>query len=136
MLAQRDAELAAQRQAIAARDAEVYALTLYIEKLKAQLSHRNRHLYGTKSEGLDQLELTIEELEIDEGKRLPPPAKTLTEPKTQPKRKPLPEHLPRETMVHSPAQTDCDCCGKPMRKLGEDIRDFARGGHGGDEQHA
>jgi len=123
MLAQRDADLAAQTKAIAARDAEVYALTLYIEKLKAQLSHRNRHLFGSKSEGIDQLELTIEELEIDQGKRTPPPEKTPTEPKSQPKRKPFPEHLSRDVMVHTPAQTDCAECGKPMRKMGEDIRE-------------
>jgi transposase len=38
----------------------------------------------------------------------------------KPARRPLPEHLPREEMVHEPSCT-CPNCGSQMRKLGEDV---------------
>lgn len=34
----------------------------------------------------------------------------------------LPEHLPRQDVVHEP-ESKCADCGKPMRYLGEDIRE-------------
>ncbi|MFD2184982.1 IS66 family transposase, partial [Rhodoplanes azumiensis] len=37
-----------------------------------------------------------------------------------PARRPLPEHLPRERIVH-PAPSACPCCGGALRKLGEDV---------------
>ena len=33
----------------------------------------------------------------------------------------LPEHLPREIMVHAPASCSCPECGAAMRELGEDV---------------
>lgn len=33
----------------------------------------------------------------------------------------LPEHLPRETIVHEPGHCTCPACGHGMRRLGEDI---------------
>ena len=44
--------------------------------------------------------------------------------RSKPKRKPLPDHLPRQEVVHQPADDGaCNCpdCGKGMAKLGEDI---------------
>jgi len=39
----------------------------------------------------------------------------------RPARRPLPEHLPRERVVH-PAPTACPCCGSgALRKIGEDV---------------
>ena len=40
---------------------EVKALSLKVEQLQHQLHGHNRHRYGSKSEGLDQLNLTFEE---------------------------------------------------------------------------
>ena len=55
------------RREIAARDAEIYAKTLHIEKLKAQLAVLRRARFGRSSEKLDaeieQLELLIGDLE-------------------------------------------------------------------------
>jgi transposase len=52
----------------------------------------------------------------------------LPEPKGKPARRPLPEHLPRESVEHAPdlAHTDdgaCGClsCGAQMRQMGEDV---------------
>src|SRR5712671_791991 len=54
-----------------ARDAELYAKTLHIEKLKAQLALLRRARYGRSSEKLDgeieQLELLIGDLEEGEA---------------------------------------------------------------------
>jgi hypothetical protein len=39
----------------------------------------------------------------------------------RPARRPLPDHLPRERLVH-PAPTVCSCCGSTtLRKIGEDV---------------
>ncbi|MEL7179663.1 MAG: hypothetical protein AAFN63_07510 [Pseudomonadota bacterium] len=40
---------------------EVKALSLKVEQLQHQLHGHNRHRFGSKSEGLDQLNLTFEE---------------------------------------------------------------------------
>jgi hypothetical protein len=40
--------------------------------------------------------------------------------KKQPKRAPLPPHLPRRDVVHEPADTTCGC-GQPMQRIGEDV---------------
>lgn len=36
----------------------------------------------------------------------------------------LPDHLPRETVLHQPATCDCPECGGQMRKLGEDVSEM------------
>jgi transposase len=98
-----------------------------IEKLKAQLAEMRRYRFGVKSESLDQLELMIEDLEVKAAEELPAdlfaeePSDEVAE-KDQPKRKPLPDHLPREEIVHAP-EADCIHCGTPMRRLGEDVRE-------------
>lgn len=94
-----------------------------IEKLKGELHRHRRHRFGAMSEGLDQLELGIEELEIDLAKTGVPISDDVAEEKGRPKRKPLPNHLPRETIVHTPQETQCRCCGKPLRKMAEDVRE-------------
>ena len=63
----------------------------------------------------------LEEMEV---RRAETPATHPDSPeeKGQPKRKTLPEHLPREDTVHPP-DADCADCGKPMRPMGEDVRE-------------
>ena len=103
------------------RDEEIQLQAILIEKLKSQIAIMRRHQFGSKSEHLDQLELMLEEMEIKRAEApevdLPP-----TERKTQSKRKALPDHLPREDAVHVP-EADCADCGKPMRQMGEDVRE-------------
>lgn len=95
--------------------AEIERLHLIIAKLK-------RLQFGRRSEKLDheieQLELRLEELQ---ALSVPTPgAKLLTQEKTPPVRRQLPEHLPREQRVHEPA-CHCPDCGVAMRKIGEDL---------------
>nr|WP_260441546.1 hypothetical protein [Burkholderia sp. Bp8991] len=81
---------------------------------------------GRRSEKLDrqikQLELRLEELEADEGAA---PIEIPRTPRTAPeqvRRKPLPDHLPREIQTHWPESREtCTVCGAPMKQLGEDV---------------
>src|SRR5580692_10507502 len=107
-----------------------------IAHLKLQIEKLNRDRYGPRSERtarlLDQLELTLEELETaateDELAAEMAAAKTTAATTTvasftrkRPSRKPFPDHLPRERVI-IPGPTACACCGGArLSKLGEDI---------------
>jgi transposase len=111
---------------------------LEIEKLKLQLAKLRRMQFGRSSERItrqiEQLELRLEELETGEAEAAAKaeadtdtdtaePVAPIRE-RSQPKRQPLPDHLPRQDVVHQPADDGaCKCpnCGKGMGKLGEDI---------------
>src|ERR1700687_2072269 len=103
-----------------------------IAHLKLQIEKLNRDRYGPRSERsarlLDQLELTLEELETaateDELAAEMAAAKTTkvaSFTRKRPSRKPFPDHLPRERVI-VPGPTACTCCGVArLRKLGEDV---------------
>ncbi len=104
--------------------AEVKALTLKVEQLQHQLHGANRHRFGSTSESMDQLQLFVENEEI--AKAATEVVETApsepVEPKGQPKRKPLPDHLDRIEQVLS-AGEDCPECGGDLSKLGEDVNE-------------
>ncbi len=80
---------------------EVKAQALMIEKLQHQLHGANRHRFGSKSEGMDQLQLFAENEEIAEAAvkaAETAPAEPI-ELKEKPRRKPLPDHLERIEQV-------------------------------------
>lgn len=52
------------------------------------------------------------------------PSKDLAAPRARRPARLLPDHLPRETVVHQPATCDCPDCGGQMRKLGEDVSEM------------
>ena len=108
---------------LAERDHEIEHLKLLIAKLR-------RLQFGRSSEKLDakigQLELLVEELEANRASRearTPEAPGAKPEQKERPARRPLPEHLPRETVEHVPACT-CPECGAAMRKIGEDVAEM------------
>jgi len=130
------AELARKDIEIAANAAEIHAKTLHIETLKAQLAVLRRARFGRSSEKLDrdieQLELLIGELEEEtaEGDAragaadpagLQPQARTRE--RKQPVRRPLPPHLPRETVTHEPPCTCPGCGGTVFSRMGQDERE-------------
>jgi transposase len=132
IIAEKEEQLNERERVIAIRDAELYAKTLQIENLKAQLAVLRRSRYGRSSEKLDQeieqLELLLGELEegVAEGRtRAEQVAKSPAAPRRDKRkghtphgRKPLPEHLPREEIIHPPASS-CTCCGGTvLRKVG------------------
>src|SRR5208337_4349216 len=67
IIAEKETQLAERDRLIAVRDAELYAKTLQIEQLKAQLAVLRRARFGRSSEKLDreieQLELLIGDIE-------------------------------------------------------------------------
>jgi transposase len=107
-----------------------------IAHLKLQIEKLNRDRYGPRSERtsrlLDQLELTLEELEAsateDELAAEMAAARTANATTTvasftrkRPSRQPFPDHLPRERVI-VPGPTACLCCGgERLRKLGETV---------------
>jgi hypothetical protein len=105
---------------------------LEIEKLKLQIAKLRRMQFGRSSERIsrqiEQLELRLEELETGEAEAAVKAEAEATDPtppareRAKPKRKPLPDHLPRQDVVHQPADDGaCKCPdrGKRMAKLGE-----------------
>ena len=119
---------------IAARDAELYAKTLHIEKLKMQLAVLRRDRFGRSSEKLDndieQLELLIGDLEEGQAQSserteaAKPASSSPQQEKLQPVRKPLPEHLPRERVEHEAACV-CPACGSTrLTRIGTDEREL------------
>lgn len=97
---------------------------LKIAQLEVRIAKLKRMQFGQSSEKfareIEQLELELDELHENAGKRAvgrPAAVQKLVE---KPCRKPLPEHLPREEKVHEPSCT-CPNCGAEMRKLGEDV---------------
>jgi transposase len=115
-----------------AAELSVQLRTLEIEKLKFQIAKLRRMQFGRRSERIsrqiEQLALQLEELETGEAEDI---AKVTAEDppyplrqRQKPKRKPLPDHLPRQEIVHQPqADEACICpdCGGGMAKLGEDV---------------
>ena len=128
------AELARKEIEIAANAAEIYAKTLHIEKLKMQLAVLRRARFGRSSEKLDrdieQLELLIGELEEEQAEgdaraaiADPNQLQVRTRERKQPIRKPLPAHLPRETVTHEPPCV-CPGCGSTVfSRMGQDERE-------------
>src|SRR5437879_13271345 len=98
-----------------------------IEQLRLQIARLRRMHFGRSSEQLNeqiqQLEFKLEELESEEAS-LPVPPPTVTE-RRKSVRRPLPERLPRERVVHEPTAT-CSCpqCGGVLGALGEDVAEM------------
>jgi transposase len=128
--------LACQQELVAAKFG-LQLRVLEIEKLKVEIARLRRMAFGRSSEQLDrqigQLELQLEELETSAAEvtggddAAEPDVDKASAPikrASKPKRAPLPEHLPRETIVHEPAHDagcTCTACGAAMGKLGEDV---------------
>jgi len=115
--------LVTQHEALVSRETEIENLKLLILKLR-------RMQFGRKSEKLDhqieQLELRLEDLEAAQTESALPEGENRRQTAaarmpTRPARRPLPDHLPRETQTHEPEQASCPECGGTLRRLGEDV---------------
>jgi len=107
----------------------VRAQRLELERLKIQLARLRRTQFGRSSEQLAaeirQLELALDALSGEAS--VTPVSATVTPLSSRvprkPARRPLPAHLPRETLVHATA-CRCPACGGELRKLGEDVAEI------------
>ena len=117
------AMLVAAETRIDNRDAEIANLKLTIAKLQ-------RDQFGSRSERgarlLDQLELQLAELEASVAQdkatvEIAHPSSSKSEERRKPARRPLPDHLPRERVVHVGPDACSGCGGTRLRKLGEDV---------------
>lgn len=106
---------------------ELQSKTLKIEQLKAQLAKLKRMQFGRSSEKLDreieQLELLLEDLREGEAESPATRTQVAAEERQKPCRRPLPESLPREEIVHA-AACACPKCGGELRRLGEDVTEL------------
>ena len=114
---------------------ELYAKTLHIEKLKAQLAVLRRARFGQSSEKLDreieQGELLLGDLEeglaesVAKLKRTDPKPPVSSRPLEQEKlvRRALPDHLPRERVEHEAACACPACGGTRLTRIGVDERE-------------
>jgi transposase len=120
----------AERAALAAVQAELKAGAVLIEKLRLTIAKLKHQRFGASAERsqrlVDQLELELVELGED---RAAAEARVEILEQALPQsvavksveRRPLPDHLPRERVVH-PGPNACACCGGAnLRKLGEDV---------------
>src|SRR5438309_8901540 len=120
----------ALKQIIAAMAQDAITAQAEIAKLRFQLTRYRRAEFDRSSEKLvreaEQLELAIEMLETDQAERMAaasPIVAAVIETAVEaqkPARRPLPEHLPREDVVH-PAPCACPTCGGALRRISEEI---------------
>lgn len=120
LVLEREAQLEIERH-------NVRAQQTLIEYLKLQIAKLKRMQFGRSSEKLqtqiDQLELIVEDLEEEQARTEPEPVALARAEKSPPVRRPLPEHLPRETVQHEP-QAGCPDCGGGMKRIGEDVAEM------------
>ena len=116
-----------QSTALQSAQAQVLSQQLELEKLRFEIACLKRAKFGRSSEQLDrqllQMQLTLEDLEASLAQlpeQVRPAAKEAT---PQPVRRALPEHLPREEIVHE-APCTCPACGGALRQLGEDVSEM------------
>jgi len=113
----------AQHEQLLWRESEIEHLKLLIAKLQ-------RMQFGRKSEKLarqiEQLELRLEDLQAKpaESKSAATTPPLLISSPAKPARRPLPDHLPRQTQRHEPKESACPDCGGELRKLGEDVSEM------------
>jgi len=130
IMAQREALVAAEARAMAA-ESEAKLRALQIEQLKFTIAKLRHQQFGQSSERsaiLEQLELQLSELQEDASEAETAAQQAAARAKievrgferSKPARRALPEHLPRERIIH-PSPSACPCCGGALHKLGEDV---------------
>src|SRR6266850_6816903 len=97
-----------------------------IERLQLIIKQLQRTQFGRRSERLDadQLALGLEDVETDQAcaeAAQEPAAKPRD---SKPRRKPLPDHLPREDVLLDIAGDICGCCGGTLHAIGESVSEM------------
>jgi transposase len=115
------------RELLAQSQREVAAMKLLVEKMTHEMAVLKRLKFAAKSEAYspEQRSLLEEAIDADiaaiEGELDKAKGKSAAgDDKQQPKRQPLPSHLPRREIRHEPETTTCRC-GCAMKRIGEDV---------------
>ncbi len=122
-----EAELDAQRQTLTEQAEELDSRRARIEHLRLMVEKFRHMIFGRKSEKLvlklEQMEFELEEDETTqaEAEAIAERVLRVKEPKPRSERKPLPEHLKREEVMHKPDSDCCPDCGGGLRHFGDDI---------------
>ena len=121
-------DLVSQAAEASARQTELQAKELKIQKLTLELAHYKRLRFGVKSEALtaEQRNLfeddTDQDLAAIEAELETPALETRPRtPRIRAGRQPLPEHLERIEVRHEPESCTCGQCQSALVKIGEDI---------------
>ena len=116
---------AALKGLVASLASELKFRDILIEKLKHQLSGLRRHQFGSRSESIEQLELTLEDEEIARATEAPPGPDDAapTEEKRKPRRRPLPDHLRRHETVLGIGEECTACGGTEFKRRADDNED-------------
>ncbi len=101
--------------------AEVKAQAILIEKLRHQLAGHRAHRFGASSETAEQLQLALETSEIAAAAMTARMKLPDIEEKDKPKRRPIPDHIPRMEVELTPSPEACADCGGRLRRIGEDV---------------
>lgn len=105
---------------VESRDGEIERLQIIIKKLQ-------RAQFGRRSERLDadQLALALEDLDGDIARIRESRQAIATEAAEAPsRRKPLPDHLPREDVLLDVDSKICGCCGGALHAIGESVSEM------------
>ena len=95
-----------------------------IERLKSIIKQLQRMQFGRRSERLDpdQLALALEDIDGDIGRiKESRPTIGSDNPDAPRRRKPLPDHLPREDVRLDIDDMTCACCGGALHVIGESV---------------
>jgi len=98
-----------------------------IERLQSIIKKLQRAQFGRRSERLDtdQLALALEDLDGDIARiRESRPAIATDALEARSRRKPLPEHLPRDDVTLDIAGDICGCCGGALHAIGESVSEM------------
>jgi transposase len=132
----RDEQIQSQRQLLDARDAQIREHSALIEKLKFELARLKRWRFGKHTEALSGEQLALWEAELDgdiaalqarldalqaEKKNKLASDQGLEDEKQKPKRRPLPDSLPRVEMLHDLESKDCPSCHQALERIGEEV---------------
>ena len=105
---------------VESRDGEIERLQIIVKKLQ-------RAQFGRRSERLDadQLALALEDLDGDIARiRECRPAIATEAAEAPSRRKPLPDHLPREDVLLDVDSAICGCCGGALHAIGESVSEM------------
>lgn len=101
----------------------------HIDEWKSKYQHileqfrlARQRRFGQSTEAAEQLGLFNEAEEIESAATDPSAAapETIAYTRKNPKRKPIPAHYPRETIVHDIEDKRCACCGHELHRIGEE----------------